>query len=635
MAGRMRRGMATVLVAAITSVMWGILPAAADVGTTTTYEADPNAGEVRVSIETTGDSISLPAGAADVVAILDGEPVDPVVRTTDQTLGLGFPTVGEIAVTFALDDGTDGPTGPVQANPAYLWFPTWVWGTPGDASVAIRVPGDFQIKVDGAILETAQEDGWTVMTAPVVTDPAAWDVTVSARRDGALTTEIIRAGDLTYVLRSWPGDTTWAGRVRGVLDLALPELAALTGIADPIGRPLVVAQSTDPQRNGFDGWYVAETDTVEVGSDPDVHVLIHEASHAWFNDQLVAERWLAEGLAETYTAMVEPVLGREAGDPPAPPSGFPPLAEWGNTAIVDTSTVEAERAAYAASWWVVDRLVDDVGTDAMAAVLADLADQRSAYAGPGFTITDTPADWRRLLDLLEARGADEAEATIAEWVAPPDSTAALSERAAVRTRYAALADDPLGWLPPVGVRTAMDRWDFATAESRIDASFLALAARDRLIADGVDVSGLRSAYEGATTPTIPESVVSAADPTLEPVETGPGAWPLWALTGIGVVALGGWAVSRREPDPVAVSSTPIDPRRVSEVGAQLELFDLPSARDLGPFTIIDLDVLARLDEELGDIDQPALFDLPPAPTPLHVEPDPWAGIVRTAGTARF
>lgn len=632
MDGRIRRGFATALFVGLAMATAGVGTARAEATTATTYVAQPDAGVVVVTIESTTDALSIPSIAEDVVVTLDDAPVEPALRPNGPVTGLGLPGTGRVRVVFSLPDGAGD--GAIRANPAHVAFPTWAWGADGDAAVTIRVPSDFAIKVDGAVLETAQEPGWTVMSAPVVADIAAWDVSVSARRDGALTSEIIRVGDLTYVLRSWPGEEAWAADVRSVVDLALPELADLTGIDDPLGRPLVVAQSTDPQRNGFDGWYVAATDTVEVGADPDPRVLVHEASHAWFNDLLVDERWLAEGLAETYTAEVLPAVGQPSPEPDPPDPAVGPLASWEHTALVDATTVEAERAAYAASWWVMDAIVDDLGFEAMGNVIADLAADRSAYAAPGFTTTDTPADWRRFLDLAEVHGASPVvESVLADHVAPVDAVETLASRRELRARYAALVDDPLGWVPPVGVRTAMDRWEFEAAAERIDAAFVWLAERDRLVAAGADVGAMRADYQSAVVLPILAPPVEAST-TSAPL-ADPGSRWLWAATALALAGLGGWALSRRRPGVQPIDDTPLDPARLDEVGAQLALFDLPTASGWEPFTLVDLDVLAALDAELDGIEQQVLFELPRPTGPIDAAPDPWTALLRDGGTIRF
>ncbi len=633
MSGWIRRGLATALLTGLALTMTGPLPAhAAD--TSTVYEALVDEGIVRVTVSTAAGAISLPPGATNVSATIDGEPVEPTIVEGPSAIGVGVDEPGALVVAFDLPNSSSDAADTIKANAAYVWFPTWVWGDPGAASVEIRVPSDFQIKVDGAVLETAQVDGWTVMSAREITDPAGWDVTVSARKDGSLVTEIAQVDDFTYVIRSWPGEDAWVTRMRSLLDLALPELADLTGIDDPIGRPLVVAQSTDPQRNGFDGWYVAATDTIEVGTDPDVHVLVHEASHAWFNDTITSERWFAEGLAEAYTALVEPALGRTPGEPSEPPSEMIRLAEWDHTTLIDQTTVDMERAAYAASWWVVDALVDDIGIDGMRGALADLAGRRSAYAGPGFTVTDTPADWRRVLDVLDANGATAADEIIGTRVAPVIDAPLLATRATLRERYAALADDSLGWMPPIGVRTAMDEWNFTLAGDRIDAAFAFLAYRDGLVADGAEVGSLRASYERATTPVIP--AVEAASRVAESSDAAPaGRTALWTLTAIAALALGGWVITRRQAQPAPISTVPIDPSAVDELGSQMALFSLPTSPDPGRFTLIDLDVLARLDEELDGIEQQVLFEAPTPPGPITAAADPWADVLKQPGTIRF
>lgn len=607
----------------LSAVLVMALPGAAHAADTATrFRVLPEAGVVSVDVTTTSGSVAVPTAARDVRASLDGVPL---------TLPTGVGRVsgtGALEVSFVLPHDPAGSG--INVNPAYVWFPTRVWGGAG-SSVEIRVPNDFEIKVDGAVLETEQQPGWTVMRAPSVRDPRAWDVTVSGRRDIALDTRIAGQAGHTYVLRSWPGSDEWQRLVGGVLDRALPRLAELTGIADPIGRPLIVSQSTDPERNGFDGWYIAASDTIEVGADPDVRVLVHETSHAWFNDDLVAERWLAEGLAETYTTLSG--IG-ESTEPELGPTPVGPLAEWGHASLAGSAEQATERAFYAASWWVVDAIVADVGVDAMRDVFADLVAKRSAYAGPGLETTETPADWRRFLDVVERHGASPlVNDLVATHVV--DAPAELAARQRAINRYTALADDPLGWIPPLGVREAMDRWDFTAADTRMDAAFAALAARDGLVAAGIDVSGMRSAYQLAEVPTrptapLPVPTETIAAPTRPSVDVELTAVPLaWTAA---VLALGLFVAGRfrRQPEPTAVTSD-LDLTMVDAWAGQLELFVLPSRPDPGPLTIIDLDELHRLDDALGDISQPTLFAAMVPESPA----DPWGDVVRTGGIARL
>ena len=604
------------------AVLVTVVPdAALAADTATSFRVLPEAGVVSVRVVTTSGSVAVPTTAVDVRATRDGVPL-----TGPSGVGRVAGS-GTLEVTFVLPDD---PTGSgINVNPAYVWFPTRVWGGAG-SSMEIRVPNDFAIKVDGAVLETDQQPGWTVMRAPTVSDPRAWDVTVSGRRDVALDTTIAGKDGFTYVLRSWPGADDWKELVGGVLDQALPGLAALTGIPDPIGRPLIVSQSTDPQRNGFDGWYIADSDTIEVGSRPDVHVLVHETSHAWFNDDLVAERWLAEGLAETYTSLA----GIGAPRTPEPTDAeLGPLAAWNHASLAGSTEQETERAFYAAAWWVVDAIVADVGVDAMRDVLADLAAKRSAYAGPGLTTTDTPADWRRFLDLVERHGASQlVNDIIAVHVVDDPAELAARQRAVVR--YGALADDSLGWIPPAGVREAMDAWDFETAETRMDAAFAALAGRDGLVAAGVSVRDLRTDYETARVPVVPVrpiapppgEIAPAPEPTI-PVELT--VMPLvWTAA---VLALGLFVAARFRRRPEPTPGAELDLTVVDAWEGQLELFVLPTRPDPGPLTVIDLDQLHRLDEELGDISQPSLFAAVAPESPA----DPWGDVVRAGGIARL
>ena len=80
---------------------------------------------------------------------------------------------------------------------------------------------------------------------------------------------------------------------------------------------------------------------------------------------------------------------------------------------------------------------------------------------------------------------------------------------------------------------------------------------------------------------------------------------------------------------------PIDPAAVDDLGSQMALFSMPTAPDPGRFTLIDLDVLARLDEELDGIEQQVLFEAPAPTGPIEAEADPWADVFKSPGSIRF
>ena len=75
MDGRIRRGFATALFVGLAMATAGVGTARAETTTATTYVAQPDAGVVVVTIESTTDALSIPTIAEDVVVTLDDEPV--------------------------------------------------------------------------------------------------------------------------------------------------------------------------------------------------------------------------------------------------------------------------------------------------------------------------------------------------------------------------------------------------------------------------------------------------------------------------------------------------------------------------------------------------------------------------------
>src|SRR3954453_19326764 len=93
-----------------------------------------------------------------------------------------------------------------------------------------------------------------------------------------------------------------------------------------------VRERYTPALEGYAGVFFTDEQRIDVSEDLDPVTIVHEASHAWFNEQLFAERWIYEGLAQEYAWRVQRAVGGEAGGLPKEPDpddpGFVRLDGW-------------------------------------------------------------------------------------------------------------------------------------------------------------------------------------------------------------------------------------------------------------------------------------------------------------------
>lgn len=431
----------------------------------------------------------------------------------------------EITFRFDLVGGEPRSDSSVRVNPAYAAFSVWAWGDPGLSNVTISIPADYEVRFAGSDLVTRTADGSTSWYRNAIPDPGDWLVFFTARRDAALTSTSVIVDGLEIRVRSWPGDDSWADRVTGVVRRGVPELQRLVGLDFGGQQTLDILQALDPSLVGYAGWYILDEDVIELGEDLDDHVIIHEISHLWFNDDLFAERWITEGLAEDFAADVVDTLNLAANPaygthrrPLTTSSSAVALNDWifpYSAPAGDEKTARREEYGYNASFYVVSTLRDEIGDEAMIAVLRAAADDAIAYRSglPAETVAPDD-DWRRFLDLLvEVGGSSNAEQLFADYVISEDESALLEDRAAARSAYAALLEADGTWDTPIAVRRPMSSWEFTDALERITAAerLLTLHAEVAALALHLDLTppaSLADGYAGATT--LEDLVVAAA-----------------------------------------------------------------------------------------------------------------------------
>ena len=414
----------------------------------------------------------------------------------------------DLQLRFDLPGAAPRSDGDIRIDAAYGWFFLWAYGDPGSSAVTAVVPPEFEVDVVGDPLrETRDDSGRSVFESGDISDPFAWVSVISARNDAQLVTTEFEVPGGRIELRSWPSDDQWADAVTQILSDGIPVLASL--IDEPWETDVVITESMEPSIHGYGGWYANESDSIEIGEDLDAHLVLHEVSHAWFDEDLFTGRWIGEGLADVYAAAaVEQIdaIGWEPDSITRNTRGNLALNDWENPTLDDRTSDLTEDYGYAASWTVVDRVVDDVGFEAMSEVFDAAWSDTNAYRGDtAFDYVAPRDDWRRFLDLLEQVGrSSQALSLFDTWVANDADRIQLERRYEVRARYQSLSDRARNWALPPELRRAMSRWDFDTAAVEIGAAEIVIDARDRLDVAveraGLKAPSLESRFEAGEDP---------------------------------------------------------------------------------------------------------------------------------------
>ncbi len=392
----------------------------------------------------------------------------------------------ELVVSYELPGGAPRSDSAVRVNPAYASFAAFGAGDEGQVAIELTVPADFDLEAAGFRSVGSGNGTVTYSTGPVGVEGMIDVRLVGARADSRLAATRFDAGGEEVLVRSWPGDDAWVTFAQDIIGRSLPELERLVGLPWPVAGPLEVLQTDSASLNGYDGRYDSSTDVIEVDEDLDAHVMVHELAHAWFNRDLFQGIWINEGLAETYAERTLATLGiedRERATEPDRSSPYAvPLDRWRRPDLDDPDGGEKELWSYGAAHWVMEQLVAEIGTDAMADVLARVDDDTMAYLGedPSQQSNRDP-DWRRLLDLVEeVGGSTSATELFEQWVIAPGDTGDLDDRTEARAAYRSLVADSNGWTTPLVLRRALDDWQFDEVAPLVAGAREVLARRAEL-----------------------------------------------------------------------------------------------------------------------------------------------------------
>lgn len=524
---------------------------------TTTYTIDPTSGVVRAQVDLTltntvpdrvegnlinrvyftGFTMPIPVDAVNAAAVTSRgtaldvslEPVpdldDYVVLEIDFANRLFYQETTRITVTYDLLGRPPRDPNPSRVNPAYAAFTAYGVGDPGRVTVRVVVPSNFEVDRFGSDVVITEEGPNTVYTAAGIQAPDEFSVFISARDDAALASSDATLAGHDFAIRYWPGDEAWRQFVEQQVSDGLPVLEELIGLPWTRDTRFEIRQANSAYFYGYAGWFSGANNEIEMGEQLDQETMLHELSHAWFNDELLDSRWLNEGLAQTYSNLAMAELGGTAGDPTTPDAtqpGATKLEQWDQFVLEETDA-DREEFGYNASWYVVDSIVDEVGVAEMAGIIAALAEDTGTYPGEE-DVTDVPrtvAAWQQFLDLTQnVAGSQSAEDLLGRWVLDESSRDLLEDRAETRERFTALDTEGGSWDVPVVIRDAMGAWVFPRANELIDDADEALERRDAVIvlSDELDVevpADFEARYQQARDLT---DVVSALDDQLDALQ---------------------------------------------------------------------------------------------------------------------
>jgi hypothetical protein len=462
-------------------------------------------------------ALPLPAEATNLWATVDGVSANVSTESPPGFEAMQRAAVGlspslrygqsrEVVFGYELGPQSDREDVWSQANEASFMFPAWTFGDPGQASVEVRIPADYEVTVVRGDLERADLDDEVLLSAYNVEDPGEFNPLVLATDESRAVTHTAETSIGSVELVAWPDHDEWIDFVVEHVDQGGPVLSELIGEPWPdVDQNLGIVETLTVVAEGFGGWYDSADHTITIGDRLDPHLVLHELAHVWINFDVFADRWLVEGFAEEYAFLAEDELGR--ADEPRPTEADltarpVPLSQWTTPLVRDEASQQTEDFGYSASSYVVSALVEDLGEAAMQDVLGAAIGHEITYVGdPAPERTEEPLGWRQALDLFENHGSTAAGDLFRTYVLTQSQRAELDERGTARVGYAALAEQGDGWTPPLGVRLGMAAWDFEAASAAMEQAEGVLAVREDIddVLDGSDVGtlGLEEDYESA------------------------------------------------------------------------------------------------------------------------------------------
>lgn len=422
----------------------------------------------------------------------DGQPVN--VATVELRKPLRLKKTVDFTLTYALTDGKDAA---VRIRPSLVTFPVWSFGT--SSEVHVELPAAYEVRSDGDTLSATRSGDTTTLSSGAIPNPQRWLAVLTADRETAMTTASrsvpLDGGTVDLNVRSWADDEAWGARTLELLVQALPRMQKHIGLPYAGVGPLVVTEAI-PSGAPSLGEAGSGVQELQIAYNEPSFTVLHQAAHVWVGADLAGDRWLREGLASHYAALVAREMKIATPYDPAKQAAQEkdaafPLEEW-----TDDATPERAAYGYPASWAFVDTLASQIGEDGLQTVLQRARDGIGSYqagapaadASPAAAAA-TPLDSRRMLDEVEDVGGIQVDDAFATTVFSDASEALLAARSEARASYTELivaADD---WGAPRPVRQAMTEWRFDEAMEQMAAARGWLTDRDALL-EAIERAGL-------------------------------------------------------------------------------------------------------------------------------------------------
>jgi hypothetical protein len=513
---RRRRPLAGLLIASLLAAALGLAPTAVtpaqaaeyELETAATYELDPAAGEIQVTVDveftnTTPDpegrfslfdevKLAVHDAASSVEATdADGElsvsvevENDVNVATIELREGLRYEDSTSFEMTYLLPDSEDPQ---LRVRPSVIVFPAWSFGTSG--TVRVTVPAGYEVRVDG---DPLTEEGGAYVSGEI-DDPSRWLALVTALRPieytSVATTVPLSGGTADLTVRAFADDEAWGTRMRDLLTEALPLIEEELGLPYPLIGQLVVTESVPVDASGF-GEDAAGGTEILVAYDQPPFTALHQVSHVWLSARFADARWIREGLASAVAARVATRMDLATPFDPAEAAEERSESALALDGWSSGASPAEESYGYAASWEIVAQIEDRVGIDAVRTVLRRVAASMGPYQAAsiepeptvdGVNSPSQPLGSRSFLDHLQTvSGNAELADLFAERVLRPEDVAMLDARADARAAFDRLAEAAASWGTPDPVRGAMTSWSFGDARRQIDEAIAWLGERDEL-----------------------------------------------------------------------------------------------------------------------------------------------------------
>jgi tetratricopeptide (TPR) repeat protein len=516
-------GGAVCLVALIS--MWSavapvsVAAAQSDLGFTSdsTWQADPVAARVHVLavVKVTSRTVDVgdrryfydriqltaPPSAAGFIATTSGTPLPVSVLSTSTSstvllVGLGQRLYSGQSTTFDLKfdlvDNGGSTDRDLRIGHDLMSFPVVAFGSPNTpgSTVTVVFPPDFTVQEEfGDLTRAVYGSGEVVFSSGPVDDStqlSAWFTAVKPVPPGSYRLRSFVLGSLSIALRYWADDPGWADQVERVMRSGYPLMYDMIGLGDPIGTTFTIEEASSQEIGGFSASYDEASGQVRVSYFADPFVILHETAHMWFNGDLLSDRWAEEAFASYYARAVVERLGLTDHAPQLTDRLRPaavPFNDWLSTGNASSAT---DAYLYGATLLVARQIAAEAGDDGLQVVWRAARSGTAAFQpihGPATeSVGGGPADWRRLLDLLELTTGQSYSDIWRQWVVSASQESNLDQRDSALTTYYDMQRTAGAWDLPPEIRRAMDIWQFPQAVVFLGQARNLLSQRDQIVA---------------------------------------------------------------------------------------------------------------------------------------------------------